>query len=510
MTRLSPPTVKASEPSLEVTRDGDRVPLREKLSLGVGALAAFFGFVGISILAYPVYNMMLGVSATAVGFALMIPRLWDAITDPVVGRWSDNCRSRWGRRRPFVVVGAVTMGLIFVAIWYVPAGWSNSAKLAYFIATQIAFFTAYTIFAVPFTALSYEMTPDYDERTRVMAFLAFFHKVGELLGGWMIPVAVTLGIALTVGLGGTATGDDQLNMAGVRAMAWIVGVGVMIVCGALPGLLVRERLVTVAAEQSKVSIISGIRGALRSLPFVILVAVIVLNTLSGVLASGIDQYLLVYFMHDGNAAVGLTQKGVLTTGYAVAGFAFIPIITWLAGRFGKKAALYVVYAMMLVGAVGKWFIFVPGREMVSVAGVPIDLILLIDPLLCGPMWVAVKIMLASMMADICDDDELRHGQRREGLFGAVFSWLEKMIVSAAYLGTGLALGVVGFEVARGAAQSEATFTGMRLFLAGAPGITAALAIVALIFYPIDAARAAETRRQLEERRSSQTPPSSQS
>lgn len=471
----------------------DRVSFFEKTSLGVGSFAAFFGFAGISVLAYPVYNMMLGISAAWIGVALMIPRLWDAVTDPVMGRISDNFHSRWGRRRPFIVAGAVSMGLIFVAIWYAPPDWSDNGKLAYFIAMQIAFFTAYTVFSVPFSALTYEMTPDYNERTRVMAFLAFFHKCGELLGGWMLPLATALSIALVVGA-------DDLNLAGVHAMAWIVGIGCMVVIGSLPGLFVRERFFHKIAGQRKVKLWESTKSACRNGPFLILVAIIVLNTLSGVLAMGIDQYLLVYFMNEGNKGAGLLQKGLLTTGYGVVGFAAIPVITWLAGRYGKQGALYFVYTLMVFGGIAKWFIFTPGHPILYIGRVAIDPVILIDPLLCGPMWVAVKIMLSSMMADVCDEDELRHGQRREGMFSAVFSWLEKMVVSVSYLGTGLALAVAGFAVELGAEQSTATFTKMRLFLAGAPTLTALFALVALYYYPITANRAAETRKVLEQRR----------
>lgn len=115
------------------------------------------------------------------------------------------------------------------------------------------------------------------------------------------------------------------------------------------------------------------------------------------------------------------------------------------------------------------------------------------------MWVAVKIMLGSMMADICDEDELNHGQRREGIFGAVFSWLEKMVVSLAYLGTGLALSFAAFNPDLGGDQTPETFTKMRLFLAGAPTLTALLAIVAKYFYPLNAERAQLTSEILEKR-----------
>ena len=480
---------------MQKTRTEDRVSTAEKLTLGAGALAAFFGYAGVSVLAYPVYNMMLGVSAAWVGLALMIPRLWDALTDPFMGKISDNCRSRFGRRKPFIVAGAVSMGLLFALLWCVPSHWSDRMKISWFIGFQIFYFTAYTVFSVPYNALTYEMTPDYNERTRVMSFCAFFHKLGELLGGWMLPAAAALSLLLVAGA-------TDLNMTGVRAMAWIIGLGIMALIGALPGLTVKERFKRQMLPAQKTGLVDGLKGSFSSLAFLILVAIIVLNTLSGVLAMGIDQYLLVYFMNGGDKAAGLVQKGILTTGYGMVGFASIPVITWLAGRFGKKGSLYFVYALMVFGGLMKWFIFTPGHPVFYIGRVAVDPIILIDPLLCGPMWVAVKIMLASMMADICDEDELRHGLRREGMFGAVFSWIEKTVVSLAYLGTGFALTLAHFNPELGGNQAPETFVRMRLFLAGAPALTALFAIIALTFYPITSARAAETRKQLELRRGS--------
>ncbi len=481
----------------EIISSGDRVPLKEKLALGVGSFSSFFGFVAISSLAYPVYNMMLGLSPALVGMALFVPRIWDAFTDPVMGMISDNYHSRWGRRRPFIVAGAILMGLIFGLIWLVPPEWSQTAKTIYFIGMQILFFTFFTVFYVPYTALTYEMTPDYNERTRVMAYNAFFHKSGEFIYQWMIPLAALFSVAF---FASTLPDDQDVNLSGVRTVGWLVGIVVLAGFGVLPGLFVRERYQQITARQEKVKLLRTCKEAFSSFPFLVLVSIIILNTLSGILASGIDHYVLIYYMGDGNIALGSVWKGLLSSGYAVVGFASIPVINFLAMRFGKKGSLYFVYTLMVIGGVMKWFIFQPGHQIYTIGPISIDPIILIDPLLCGPMWVAVKIMLASMMADICDEDELRHGKRREALFGAVFSWVEKMAVSLAFLGTGLALTCSGFNESLGGGQAERTYTVMRLFLAGAPAVTALFALVALFFYPITANHAAETRKQLEERR----------
>ncbi|MBN1765376.1 MAG: MFS transporter [Sedimentisphaerales bacterium] len=482
--------------TVQVVRSTDRVPFREKIALGAGSFTALFGYVGVSMLAFPVYNMILGVNTALLGMALMIPRLWDAFTDPVMGQISDNYHSKWGRRRPFIICGAVLMGIIYGLIWIVPSEWNEVSKITYFIIAQILFFSCYTVFSVPYNALTYEMTPDYNERTRVMAYTAFFHKAGEFLYQWTIPIAAIFSLHLFA--------SKDVNLPGIRIVAWLIGLVIMSGIGVLPGVFVKERFQKKTEHQQKVRLIESISQAFSNKAFLILVTIIVLNTLSGVLAMGIDHYILIYYMGDGDITLGSVWKALLSSGYAVVGFAAIPVIAWLAKLFSKKGALYFVYSLMVFGGIMKWFIFQPGHHIYNInLGFTIlkfDPIILIDPLLCGPMWVAVKIMLASMMADICDDDELRHKKRREGMFGAVFSWIEKSAVSLSYFGTGLALSLSGFNNELGGNQAPETFTTMRLFLAGAPAITAVFALVALKFYPITAERAAQTRKELEERR----------
>jgi GPH family glycoside/pentoside/hexuronide:cation symporter len=486
--------------SKSTTAKQDKVPFWEKFSLGIGSLTSFFGLDAVSRMAYPVYNMLLHVSPAKIGIALMLPRIWDAISDPLMGRISDNHHSRLGRRRPFIIAGALAMGTIFTFVWTAPEGFSENLKMTYFVVMQLLFFTAYTVFVVPYNALTYEMTPDYNERTRIMSFAGFFWKVGELLCGWVIPIAAPLGVMI-IGAKAVKDGEPVLTMPGIIFAAALVGLIIMGLCGILPGLAVKERFKRKTEVQEKVKVLEGFKGAFTSRAFNILIAVVFLNTLAGLLASGIDQFLLVYYMNAGDKIAGLAQKAMLTSGYAVVGFAFIPVITWLGTQFGKKISLYVVYTMMLVGSIAKWWIFTPGHTIYTIAGIPFDPVLMIDPLMCGPMWVAVKIMLASMMADICDEDELKHGQRREGMFGAVFSWTEKLVASIAVASSGFVLVFAGFDAALEGNQAPETIHIIRLFLAGGPASAALLAILALIFYPITAKRAAETRRKLEERRS---------
>jgi len=473
------------------------VPFREKIALGVGGFSNMFGYIGINTVARTAYIMILGLNAAWIGVALTIPRIWDAFSDPLMGKISDNFHSRWGRRRPFIVIGAILMGIVFGLIWMVPEAWSPTGKIIYFILLQIVFYTCYTVFAVPFKALTYEMTPDYNERNRVMAYVAFFHKLAEFLYEWIIPLAAVISSAYFVS---KLPEGKKVEMTGIIIVAWLVGLIIMAGIGILPGLFVRERFAKKIERQEKVKLFTTTKEAFKSRPFLILVSVIMLNMLAGILASNIDHFVMIYYMADGDIALGSIWKGLLSSGYAVIGFAFIPIITSLANKFGKKGALYFVYSLTLIGGIMKWFIFQPGHNIFYIGTVAIDPIILIDPILCGPMWVAVKILLESMMADICDEDELRYGKRREGVFGAVFTWLEKTALSLAALGVGFTIYLAGFNSELGGDQDPKTFLIMRLFLAGATSITALFAIIALRFYPITPERAHETRLKLEERR----------
>ncbi len=479
------------------TKAQDKVPFLTKLILGAGSLPLFLGWATFNTVAYRIFNMKLEINPVLVSVALVLPRIWDAFTDPFMGQISDNHHgSKWGRRRPFIFWGSVFNALTFGCMWLFSQEWSGPAIISYFIVFELLFFTAFTVYSVPYTALTYEMTPDYNERTRVMAFTAFFNKLGEFFNGWIIYLCTAVSVAYFAAEG--------LTMSGIRAVCGIIALVVFFGIGIQSSFFVKERFAEKSRDQEKVSLIESCRSAFRSRPFLILVLIIVFNMLAGTLAMSMDYYLIMYYMADGNELLADGLKATLTSGYAIVGFASIPVLTWIATRIGKTKTLYSVYALMIIGGIAKWFVFTPGHTLLdlNILGwqFQFDPVLMIDPLLCGPMWVAVNILLNAMMADICDDDELKSGKRREGIFGAIYSWLQKAIFAVGTMFTGIAVAVSGFDAALKTAQTPETFTKMRLFLAGAPAAAAVLAIIALAFYPITAQRAAETRRKLEERR----------
>ncbi|MFT3829893.1 MAG: MFS transporter [Opitutaceae bacterium] len=465
------PTAAAPE-----RRRTDRVPFSEKLALGAGGLPMFLGLAAIGSFATPFYQMTLKLDPVWLAAALTVPRFLDAFIDPLVGRFSDNFHSRFGRRRPLVAIGAIVQAFAFGLIWMVPTGWGPAALAAWLVATQIVFYTGYSFFSVPFLALQYEITPDYDERTTVSSFVGFFGKAGEMGYNYLFPIASSMMFASAI--------------TGVRTLGWIVGVVFLGIVALLPALFVRERFFHRTGQQETVKLLPGIRAAFSSRAFTVLVALTLLQIVAGMFASNLDRYLLVYYLFDGNVALGETWKGHLSLAYAVVGIVSIYPVAWFARRIGKAQTVALTFALVLVGAIGKWMLFTPGDP----------LRILIDPLLCGPVWIAINILTPAMLADICDEDELRGGLRREGVFGAIFSWIQKVGYSTAFFGAFLSLKMTGFDAALGGAQTPQTILRLRLILAVSTAAWALLAFALLAIYPLNRRRAHEIRAALEARR----------
>lgn len=454
----------------------DRVGIFEKCMLGIGQLPVFMAGQGLKTLVQNYYNMILHVDPAKLGLILALPRLWDAITDPIAGFISDNFHSRFGRRKPLIVVGALLQGIAFGLIWMAQDDWSEDKALVYLIATLLFFYTCFTIFSVPLVSLSYEMTPDYKERTRVSVFGALFGKVGELGYGWILALA-QLSVFGSV-------------VFGMKVVGWGVGIVIMGLVALLPGIFVKERYYKKDVTKKRVKFWPSLRESFSSRAFRILMVISCLQIVAGMFASSLDSYLITYYMFDGVIADGWKWKAMLSSAYAIIGMLSLYPVNWAANKYGKRSVLIFSFFLVLLGSAGKWFLFTPGNPWK----------LVFDPVLCGPIWTALAVLMPSMLADICDEDELKYGYRREGMYGAVFSWFQKTGFSLAFFGSGLALNWAGFDASREADQDAAAILNLRLILAVSTFVWAVLAIGVLIYYPLSKQKAYETRDALEKRR----------
>ena len=465
-----------------------KLSIKEKAVVGTGGLPIFLGANGVNALSMPFYNMMLGVPTGILGTAIMIPRIWDAFTDPVMAHISDNFHSKYGRRRPFILLGAILMGLTFGSIWMVPLGWSDNAKIAWFIVTNLLFYTSYTIFSVPFIGLTYEMSPDYDERTSIQGYVTFWTKTGELLYQAVIPLAT----AMMTYKYASSWIDLEIfqKVEGVRIVTCLyaaVGMGVL---GSLPAIFGKERYYDISQKEQqgkKSSFWNNIKESFQNKPFAILCILSVATMFAGMFASCMDYFILVYYMFGGNVSEGSIWKLIVTIGYAVMGFIGIPIVVGLCKRTTKLKALQFVYCLMMLNAVLRWFIFKPGNHPW----------IWLDPLTGGLFWIGVGTVMQSMMADVCDYDELCNGRRREAMFGAIFSWATKLAIAVSWGFAGVLLEMIKFDSQVEATWIPETFLNMRLSMCLGAALPALACFIVMRFYPLTKEKAEENRAKLE-------------
>lgn len=500
-------------PSAENSSSGapkrNRLTLKEKLAIGTGGLTVSLGNQSVRTTGQGVLNMVLKIDAFWVGIVLALPLLWDAITDPIMGNISDNYRSRFGRRRPFIFAGAILMALCFASIWMVPLGWSDAGKLLWFIVTSLLFYTAYTIFSVPYIALTYEMTPDYHERTSVQGYVTFWNRVGEMTYMTLIPLSLTF-IAWKYGYADTNSLTTSERMEGIRTVAAVFAFLGMAIFGLLPAFFARERLyeLNVKAHQGqKDSFWKSAKLALQNKSCALLCLLSVCTIIAGVFASNMDWYLLIYYLSDGNITVGTQWKLIVTVGYATVGILGIPFIIWLTRKLSKIRGLQFIYCMMILNALIRWFVYHPGRfstplswnslsEILASLAVVAKSLIWLDPLTGGIFWIGVGVLGQSMIADICDDDELKNGHRREGMFGAVYGWATKASFALSFVLIGMFLNSIGFNPAL-EAQTSQTYLSMRIAMCAGAAVPSILCFGLLRFYPLTLEKSEENRRKLE-------------
>ncbi len=470
------------------TADIDRISFPRKIAYGMGAfvnntLAAAIG--GMII----VLNLGLGMNPALVGLLGALPRITDALTDPLMGYISDNTNSRWGRRRPYIFGGAIASGLIFAALWQLPLGKSEDFYFWYFLIGSIVFYLAYTVFATPWVALGYELTPDYHERTRLMGVQNFIGQLAYLVSPWFLWIMTY-----------KPWFDDQV--AGAAGLAWGIAI-VTIAVGVMPAIFLRERFVHAAADPNKPAesrvaalgrnlreFFKGFGTTLRSKPFIKLCIATFLVFNGFIMISSFQLYVIIYYVFGGDQEAGARYAGYAGTLGAASTFGVIFLVTWLSTRIGKRKAFFVSTGISIVGYGLKWFCYNPDHPA---------LLLLPAPLQAFGL-AGLFTLMGSMIADVVDVDELETHQRREGMFGSIYWWVVKLGMAAALAGGGFLLNATGFDVAMAGGQTPRTIVLMRLCDTLIPMITSALAIWAVASYPITEQKAHEVRTELERRR----------
>jgi len=464
----------------------DRVPVLQKAAFGAGHLVNNLMPGALGVFSFFLLTAF-GMDPFLAGLLGGLPRLFDAVTDPIMGYISDNTKSRFGRRRPYIFVGAILTGLMFIVLWQLDPEATQMYNFWYFLLFSLVYITANTMFSTPLIGLGYEMTFDYNERTRLMGFSQTIGQIAWMVVPWFWVIIADPDLFET-------------QADGVHQLAVIVGVSATIL-GMLPAIFCKEidqKNLSNRADLNFKSIFKNLKELMNNMrliavnkPFMRLCGATFLVFNGFQMVASFSYFIIVFYMFSGDYGMAGSWPAWFSTISAIAtAFLIIPIVTWMSNNWGKRNAFIVSTALSIIGYVLKWWGFSPENPW---------LIFMPIPLMVFGIGGLFTLMM-SMTADVCDLDELNNGMpRKEATFGAIYWWMVKLGQGIALVLGGLVLQVVGFDQNL-AQQSADTIMNLRLADIIIPAITAGLAIWVMWGYDLTEEKAMEIKDELVSRR----------
>ncbi|MFG6468438.1 MFS transporter [Roseateles sp. BYS87W] len=477
MSAVAPPLSAAVAPAT------DRLPLKQKIGFGLGSVLDMWGHWLYASLAFHVFNIFLGVAPGLISTVQAIKIVIDAGSDALFGWLSDNTRTRYGRRRPFILVGGVLAGIGLPLMFAVGRGWTDTQYFLFMLFSMVIYVPVMSCFNMPWVSLGAEMTPDYHERTSVMAVRAAIQKGPEL--AMFFAAQFT-----TLAWFHDANGKPDI-LRGAQTYCAILG-AIMVAVSIAIFLLVRERYYEklVSHSQARIPLADTLWRTLRCKPFRTILTMSLAYSIGTAMVGALGYYATVYYVCQGDVTLATkwnTAMGLAGMGF---GFAGIPFFTWIARRHGKRTGLACVLTLAIGAFIGDWWFYDPEHPALQL-------------LACG--FVAFTgagfwTLYGATIGDVVDYDELETGQRREGSFSACQSWISKVGIALGVGASGWILQFTGFDAHREGAQTAEALFWIRALLSGIPVIGLVMALAAVLRFPLTEARMADIRRQLEAKR----------
>ena len=425
-----------------------------KTNLAYSLPAFALAVIGIPVYVYipKFYTDVVGIDIATAGFLLFGVRIFDSVTDPIVGLWSDRSRSRFGRRTPFMVVGSLLLAVALILLFN-PPNVSRAMGTIWFGLWIYLLFFFWTLVAVPYEALGPEITYDYDARTNLFAW-----RDGFLIAGTLMAAASPT-LVRTVFETGTGPDGERMQFFWI---SMLYGPLVIIFCW-ISAKVVRENINAVR-HASKISW-REYRTIFRNRPFLVLLSSYTISAIGSNLPATMILYYVEYVLISDLADLFLLI-------YFVTGILFLPLWVGLSHRFGKKQTWIGAMLVNTCAFTGVYFLG-PGDELIY--GVLV--------VLSGMGFGATLALPSAIQADVIDYDELKTGERREGQYIGLWS-VSKKLAAAVGVGVGLVvLGAVGYVPK--AAQSETVILTLRILYALVPSACNLIALVIALAYPID-------------------------
>lgn len=409
---------------------------------------------------------VVGVAPGIAAIALFIGRSWDYINDPVIGHLSDRTRSRWGRRRPFLLFGALPFALAFSMLWFRPPWENQIALVVYYVLAYLLFDTTATFLYMPYFALTPELTDNYDERTSLTTYRMFFSILGSLIA-FTVPIMIIGALA-------------PENASRVLMMGAIFGV-----VSAAPMLLVffgtHERQDFMQQSQPKLR--ESLKAAFKNRPFIFGAVIYLLTWVSVTILETSLLYYVKYVVQRESSS------DIIMASIFVTGMLALPLWEWASRKFGKRKAYVVGIA------------FWAAVQMVLIslsASTGLGMILFLC-VLAGIGVSAAHVLPWSILPDAVEWDEYQTGERHEGMFYSLVTLMQKIATSIAIPLVLVVLQFTGYEP-NAAQQASSALWGIRIAIGPIPAIFLLAGIVFAIRYPLDRERFTQVVAELEKRR----------
>lgn len=435
----------------------ERLALSVALGWGAGSLAMAVLFNSTNYLLLRFLTDHVGIAAGTAGLLLAIARLYDAVTDPVMGAISDRTNTRWGRRRPYLIGGGILCALSLVLMFSIPMLFGTDASAATVLMLLLFYATAYTIFNVPYMAMPAEMTSGYHERSRLMIYRVGAIGIGQILVG-------AIGPFLIVHFGGGAAGHSGMSL--VLGAIIIVG---SVICF---GLTAKAPATFRSAQEARIGWGERFKTVCANKPFLWLLVLKVVLLLGVAVTGSTLAFLTVRILQVPDSVLG--QLIIATT---IGTIVSLPMWFWLSKRIGKKGT-YICAASVFIVASLSWLLASPGEAPV---------VFLLRGFLKGVGSGGLILISQSMLPDVIEYDHLKTGLRREGLYAGFYTTVEKLAFALGASLTGLILHWSGYISSRGAhvEQPESAIVGIYICVAIAPAVAVALSVICAWLYPLN-------------------------
>jgi glycoside/pentoside/hexuronide:cation symporter, GPH family len=467
----------------------DRVPVLTKMAYGLGTALDMWGLWLYPSVAFGVFSIFLGVPYWQVGLALTLIRFYDAFSDPFVGWISDNVRTKYGRRRPFILFAGVLCGLGLPILFLVSPTWSDktflgvSAVFWYMIFSSMLYIPIFSCFTVPFNSLANELTPDYEERTSIMTYRSAMQKVFEVANFYALRFT-NLAWFLVPGTG------KQNVLRGMQVYTCILGV-VMAIFAIVIFLRVKERYYEkiVVKTQEHISLKSAFYETLTCRPFLFMLLVGASFNLGTSMLGTLGYIATVYYVCGGDQAIGNAWNLWMGLAFMFGGLIGAPVLNRVAYFVGKRNALIITAFIGIAAYAGSWYLYTPHIQWLQTVASGLM------GLTASGLWM----LYGSICADVIDYDELNTGKRREGSFTSCGTYILKLGNSLGTFVAGSIISMVGGDAAL-KSGTPGTILWVRIMLAAIPLVGMALVIAFILQVPLTKKICEEIRMKLEARR----------